>query len=61
MQPDELQGILKRQIGQFARSVLGHPQRSSLDRSAETHVRVGFRSHERMFPRLQKRRPGDDQ
>ena len=47
---DELEGVLERQVRQLARRVLGGPQSSALDRSAEADVSVGLGSHERMFP-----------
>jgi hypothetical protein len=58
---DELKGVLKRKVRQLVGGVLGHPQCSALDRSTKADVRVRLGSHERMFPRLQKPRSGDDQ
>jgi hypothetical protein len=51
---DELQRILERQVREFASGVLGHPQRPTLDRSAEADLSVRLRSQERMFPLLTK-------
>ncbi len=44
----ELQRVLERQVRKLASSVLGQPQRSALDRSAEADVRVGLGGQERM-------------
>ena len=45
----ELQRVLERKVRELASSVLGHPQRSTLDRSAEAGVGVCLGCHERMF------------
>ena len=44
------QRVLERRVRHLANGVLGHQQRSALDRSAEAHVSVRLCSHERMFP-----------
>ena len=49
---DELQRVLKRQVRKLASGVLGQPECSALDRSAETDMRVRLRGQERMFARL---------
>jgi hypothetical protein len=46
----ELQGVLERQVREFASRVLRKPQRPSFDCSAKTNVRVGLGGQERMFP-----------
>jgi Putative Ig domain len=46
----ELQQVLERQVRKLARSVLGQPQRTALDRSPEAGMSVWLRGHERMFP-----------
>ena len=46
---DELQRVLERQVRELAGGVLGQPQSSALDRSAEPDVRVGLGGQERMF------------
>jgi len=46
---DELEGILERQARKLPSGILGHPQCSTLDRSAEADVGMGFRCHEQMF------------
>lgn len=48
---DELERILKRQVWELASGVLGHPEGSPLDRSAEADAGMRFRGHERMFSR----------
>ena len=45
----ELERILQRQIEGFASGILGHPERSALDRSAEAVVRARLGGHEHMF------------
>jgi len=60
-QVDEPEGVLKRQVPQLARSILRQPECSAFYRTAEADVGMCFRSHERMFPRLEKVRFGDDQ
>jgi hypothetical protein len=45
----ELQRVLERQVRELAGGVLGHPEGSALDCSAEADVRVGLGGHERMF------------
>jgi hypothetical protein len=46
---NELVRVLEREIRQLPCSVLGRPESTTLDRSAETDVRVSLRGHERMF------------
>ena len=46
---DELQRVLERQVRELASGVLGQPQCSALDRSAEADVSVGLGGQERMF------------
>jgi len=46
---DELEGILERKVRELASGVLGHPEGSALDCSAEADVGMGFRRHERML------------
>jgi hypothetical protein len=48
---DELKRVFEGQVRQLPSGVLGHPQGTSLDRSAEADLSMSFRSHERMFPR----------
>jgi hypothetical protein len=52
---DEPERILEREIRQLAGGVLGHPERTALDRSAEANLTVRLRSQERMFSRLRFR------
>jgi hypothetical protein len=47
----ELQRVLERQVRKLAGGVLGQPESSALDCSAEPNVRVRLRGHERMFSR----------
>jgi hypothetical protein len=47
----ELQRILKRQVRELARRVLGEPERPSLDRAPEANLSVRLCGHERMFSR----------
>jgi hypothetical protein len=42
---DELAGVLERDFGQLAGSVLSQPECAALDRSAEAGVSVSFRRH----------------
>jgi hypothetical protein len=49
---DELQRILERDLGKLPSRILGHPQRSTLDRASEASLGVRFRGHERMFSRF---------
>jgi hypothetical protein len=44
-----LEGVLKRKARQLASGVLGHPESSALDRTAEADVSMSFRRHEHMF------------
>jgi hypothetical protein len=53
---DELQRILERQVVELASRILGHPEGTALDRSAESHLCAGLRRHERMFPQQKMRR-----
>ena len=46
---DELKRIPKGQVRELAGGVLGQPQRSALDRSAEGDVGVRLGGQERMF------------
>ena len=46
---DELKRVLERKVRKLACSVLGHPESSALDRSAEADMGIGLRSQERMF------------
>jgi hypothetical protein len=46
---DELERVLEREVRELARSILGEPERSALDRSAEADVRVGLGGQDRMF------------
>jgi hypothetical protein len=46
---DELERVLERQVRELASGVLGHPQSSALDSSAEADVSVGLSRHEHMF------------
>lgn len=46
---DEPECVLEREIRKLAGRVLGYPERSTLDRSAEAGVGVSLRGHERMF------------
>jgi hypothetical protein len=47
---DELERVRERQVRKLPRSVLGQPQRPTLDRASETHLSVGVGGHvERMF------------
>jgi hypothetical protein len=48
---DELESVLEWKVRELARSVLGHPERATLDRSAEASVSVSLCGHERMFLR----------
>jgi hypothetical protein len=50
---DELQRIMKLQVRQLAGRILGQPERSTLDRSAEADVSVRLGGQERMFARNQ--------
>ena len=43
----ELQRLLQRQVRQLASGVLGHPESSALDRTAEAGVSVRLRCHKR--------------
>ena len=52
---DELERVRKRQVRELARGVLGHPERSTLERSTEADVSVRLRGHERMFSWIQSR------
>ena len=49
---DELQRILERQVRELASGVLGQPQCSAFDRSAEADVSVRLCGQERMFTGL---------
>ena len=46
---DELERVLERQVRELASCVLGEPECTALDRSAEADVRVRLGGHERMF------------
>ena len=46
---DELQRVLERQVRELAGGVLGQPEGSALDRSAEADVSMGLGGQERMF------------
>ena len=45
----ELQRVLERQVRELASGVLGQPESSALDCSAEADVSVGLGGQERMF------------
>jgi ATP-dependent DNA ligase len=49
VQVDELQCVLEREVRELAGRVLGHPQSSALDRSAEAHMGVRLGGQERML------------
>lgn len=52
VETDQLEGVLERQVRQLTRGVLGSPECSALDRSAEADVSMSLCGHERMFSRL---------